>query len=115
MALFRTSEGAENDPERAARPGLAILRALEELNAGNGGRGLPALAARIGVDSTGDVFGDAPNLAARVESAKAVRLEDGSGLARGSDSAIATPNLPPFRRFDTSLINPRGTLYSDIV
>jgi tetratricopeptide (TPR) repeat protein len=46
------------------------------LNAANAGRGLPALAARIGldsgpvvVDSTGEVFGDAPNLAARVQGA----------------------------------------------
>jgi Adenylate and Guanylate cyclase catalytic domain len=46
------------------------------LNATSAGRGLPALAARIGldsgpvvVDSTGEVFGDAPNLAARAQSA----------------------------------------------
>ena len=46
------------------------------MNATSAGRGLPALAARIGldsgpvvVDSTGEVFGDAPNLAARAQSA----------------------------------------------
>ena len=76
MALFGYPRAQENDAERAARAGLAILRALEDLNAANAGRGLPALAARIGldsgpvvVDSTGEVFGDAPNLAARVQSA----------------------------------------------
>ena len=76
MALFGYPRAQENDAERAARAGLAILRALEDLNAANGERGLPPLAARIGldsgpvvVDSTGEVFGDAPNLAARVQSA----------------------------------------------
>ena len=78
MALFGYPRAQENDAERAARAGLAILRALEDLNAANAGRGLPALAARIGldsgpvvVDSTGEVFGDAPNLAARVQNATA--------------------------------------------
>jgi class 3 adenylate cyclase/tetratricopeptide (TPR) repeat protein len=76
MALFGYPRAQENDAERAARAGLAILRALEDLNAANAGRGLPALAARIGldsgpvvVDSSGEVFGDAPNLAARVQTA----------------------------------------------
>ena len=76
MALFGYPRAQENDAERAARAGLAILRALEDLNAANAARGIPALAARIGldsgpvvVDSTGEVFGDAPNLAARVQSA----------------------------------------------
>jgi class 3 adenylate cyclase len=76
MALFGYPRAQENDAERAARAGLAILRALEDLNAANAARGLPALAARIGldsgpvvVDSAGEVFGDAPNLAARVQGA----------------------------------------------
>ena len=76
MALFGYPRAQENDAERAARAGLAILRALEDLNAANAVRGLPALTARIGldsgpvvVDSTGEVFGDAPNLAARVQGA----------------------------------------------
>jgi class 3 adenylate cyclase/tetratricopeptide (TPR) repeat protein len=76
MALFGYPRAQENDSERAARAGLAILRALEDLNDANAGRGFPALAARIGldsgpvvVDSTGEVFGDAPNVAARVQSA----------------------------------------------
>jgi class 3 adenylate cyclase len=76
MALFGYPRAQENDAERAARAGLTLLRALEDLNATNDGRGLPALAARIGldsgavvVDSAGEVFGDAPNLAARAQSA----------------------------------------------
>ena len=76
MALFGYPRAQENDAERAARAGLTLLRALEDLNAANAGRGLPPLAARIGldsgpvvVDSTGEVFGDTPNLAARVQSA----------------------------------------------
>jgi class 3 adenylate cyclase/predicted ATPase len=76
MALFGYPKAQENDAERAARAGLAILRALEDLNAKNVERGLPALGARIGlesgpvvVDTTGEVFGDAPNVAARVQSA----------------------------------------------
>src|SRR6202034_537611 len=51
MALFGYPRAQENDAERAARAGLEILRALEDLNAANAARGLPALAARIGLDS----------------------------------------------------------------
>jgi len=76
MALFGYPKAQENDAERAARAGLAILRALEDLNTRNAATGRPALAARIGlesgpvvVDHTGEVFGDAPNIAARVQAA----------------------------------------------
>ncbi len=76
MALFGYPRAQENDAERAARAGLAILRALEELNVRHAARALPSLAARIGletgpvvVDASGEVFGDAPNVAARVQSA----------------------------------------------
>ncbi len=75
MAFFGYPEAHDNDAERAVRAGLAILDALTKLNE------QPAsakLAARIGVDSglvmigkgagrDADVFGDAPNIAARVE------------------------------------------------
>ena len=74
MALFGYPHAQENDAERAVRAALAILSALESLNARNVARGLPPLAARIGlesgpvvVDHTGEVFGDAPNVAARVQ------------------------------------------------
>jgi class 3 adenylate cyclase/tetratricopeptide (TPR) repeat protein len=76
MAVFGYPKAQENDAERAVRAGLAIHRALGELNARNAERGLPALVARIGVDfgpvvvdSTGEVFGELPNVAARVQSA----------------------------------------------
>ena len=76
MALFGYPRAQENDAERAVRAALAIQRALAELNARNAARGAPELKARIGIESgpvvveaTGEVFGDAPNVAARVEAA----------------------------------------------
>ncbi len=77
MAFFGYPVAHDNDAERAARAGLAILDAIAQLNE------QPAhakLAVRIGVDSgtvvvgTGggqavDAFGDAANIAARVETA----------------------------------------------
>ena len=72
MALFGYPQAHDNDAERAVRAGLTILDAVNNLEA-------PAkLSARVGIDSgrvvvgTGagkdaDVFGDAPNIAARVQ------------------------------------------------
>jgi len=72
MALFGYPQAEENDAERAVRAVLAIQRALEELNARNAAAGLPELVARVGlesgpviVDAAGEVFGEAPNIAAR--------------------------------------------------
>ena len=74
LALFGYPQAQENDAERAVRAALAIQRALAELNARSTGKGAPELAARIGLDSgpvvvdaTGEVFGEAPNVAARVQ------------------------------------------------
>ena len=74
LALFGYPQAQENDAERAVRAALAIQRALAELNARSRGKGAPELAARIGlnsgpvvVDATGEVFGEAPNIAARVQ------------------------------------------------
>ena len=74
MALFGYPVAQENDAERAVRAALSIQRALAELNRKNAGAGKPALAARIGietgpvvVDTAGEIFGDAPNIAARVQ------------------------------------------------
>ncbi len=74
MALFGHPIAQENDSERAVRAGLAIQRALAELNRENAGSGRPELVARIGfesgavvVDAAGEIFGDAPNVAARVQ------------------------------------------------
>jgi class 3 adenylate cyclase len=74
MALFGYPAAQENDAERAARAALSIQRALAELNRKNAGAGKPALNARIGietgpvvVDAAGEIYGDAPNTAARVQ------------------------------------------------
>src|SRR6516165_6396444 len=72
MAYFGWPEAHDNDGERSARAGLAILDAIAKLNS------QPAhakLAARVGIDSgavvvgasagqEADVFGDVPNIAA---------------------------------------------------
>ena len=76
MALFGYPKAQENDAERAVRAALAIQRALAELNARNANSGAPELLARIGLESgpvvvepAGEVFGEAPNIAARVQAA----------------------------------------------
>ena len=87
MALFGYPRAQENDAERAVRAALAIQRALADLNARNARSGAPELSARIGiecgsvvVDAAGEVFGEAPNVAARVQAA----AEPGSVLITGS-------------------------------
>ena len=87
MALFGYPQAQENDAERAVRAALAIQRALADLNARNARSGAPELSARIGietgpvvVDAAGEVFGEAPNVAARVQAA----AEPGSVLITGS-------------------------------
>ena len=74
MALFGYPVAQENDAERAVRAALSIQRALAEVNRKNAGSGKPSLDARIGietgpvvVDAAGEIFGDAPNVAARVQ------------------------------------------------
>ena len=76
MALFGYPKAQENDAERAVKAALAIQRALFDLNARNAAKGTPELSARIGLESgpvvveaAGEVFGDAPNIAARVQAA----------------------------------------------
>src|SRR5713101_4877009 len=77
MAYFGWPEAHDNDAERAARAGLAIQEAITKLNEHPA---RPKLAARVGIDSgtvvvgagagkDTDVFGDTPNIAARVQSA----------------------------------------------
>jgi class 3 adenylate cyclase/tetratricopeptide (TPR) repeat protein len=79
MAYFGWPEAHDNDAERAARAGLAILQAIAKLNEHPT---RPKLAARVGIDSgtvvvgagagkDSDVFGDTPNIAARVQAAAA--------------------------------------------
>jgi class 3 adenylate cyclase len=74
MALFGYPQAQENDAERAARAALSIQRALAEVNRKNADAGKPALNARVGietgpvvVDAAGEIYGDAPNIAARVQ------------------------------------------------
>ena len=74
MALFGFPVAQENDAERAVRAALSIQRSLAEINRKNAGSGKPALNARIGietgpvvVDAAGEIYGDAPNTAARVQ------------------------------------------------
>jgi hypothetical protein len=76
MALFGYPQAQENDAERGVRAALAIQRALAEITARNRDKAAPELSARIGLESgpavieaTGEVFGDAPNVAARVQAA----------------------------------------------
>jgi class 3 adenylate cyclase/predicted ATPase len=76
MALFGYPQAQENDAERAVRAALAIQRALRDINTRNAEGGAPELSARIGIESGpvvveagGEVFGDAPNVAARVQAA----------------------------------------------
>ncbi|HKV56229.1 MAG TPA: adenylate/guanylate cyclase domain-containing protein [Candidatus Binataceae bacterium] len=79
MAYFGWPEAHENDAERAVRAGLAILEAILNLNQQ---ATRPELSARVGIDSgavvigssagkEADVFGDVPNIAARVQAAAA--------------------------------------------
>ena len=73
MCLFGYPVVHENDAERAARTAVSIQRALAELNRKNTGTSLPALVARIGLesgpavlDAVGEIYGDVANIAARV-------------------------------------------------
>ena len=88
MAFFGYPEAHDNDADRAARAALAILDGISKLNeqsdslplkGGGPGSGSPQkLAARVGIDSgavvvgagvgkEAEVFGEAPNIAARVQ------------------------------------------------
>ena len=76
MALFGYPKAQENDAERAVRAALAIQHGLANINAKNSAKGGPELSARIGLEAgpvvlevSGEVFGDAPNIAARVQAA----------------------------------------------
>jgi class 3 adenylate cyclase len=77
MAYFGWPQAHDNDAERAARAGLAILDAMTKLNEHPM---RPRLSGRVGIDSGSvvigagngkdtDVFGETPNIASRVQSA----------------------------------------------
>src|SRR5208337_4587601 len=95
MALFGHPIAQENDSERAVRAALAIQRALGELNRKNVGTGRPELAARIGVetgavvvDSAGEIFGDAPNIAARVQALAEAGTVLGTARVQRQDAGL---------------------------
>ncbi len=76
MAYFGWPEAHENDAERAVRAGLAILESISRLN--ENPLHAAKLAARVGIHSgavvvgkQAEVFGEAPNIAARVQAAAA--------------------------------------------
>ena len=83
MALFGYPHAQENDAERAVRAALAIQRALVEINARNASqaarRSCPRASALIpgrwSWTPRGEVFGDAPNIAARVQSRRRARVD----------------------------------------
>ncbi|MGA9722128.1 MAG: adenylate/guanylate cyclase domain-containing protein [Candidatus Binatus sp.] len=80
MAYFGWPAAHDNDAERAARAGLAIVEAVAALNNRDAKSDRPKLSVRVGIDtgnvvignrggSESEVFGDAANIAARVQSA----------------------------------------------
>ena len=79
MAFFGYPEAHDNDAERAARAGLAILDAISKLKQEGTRANLSvrvgihsgAVVVGLGAGKEADVFGDAPNIAARVQEAAA--------------------------------------------
>src|SRR5215467_4514992 len=80
LALFGYPTAHENAAEHAVRTGLEIVEGVTALNAGLDAKRLPALAARVGIHAgpvvvgdsdskSANVFGDPPNIAARVQAA----------------------------------------------
>ena len=74
LAYFGWPVGHENDGERAALAGRAILDGVVRLNRRSGLRRMPKIEIRIGihvgevvVDPGGEVYGDVPSIAARVQ------------------------------------------------
>jgi class 3 adenylate cyclase/tetratricopeptide (TPR) repeat protein len=94
MAYFGWPEAHDDDAERAVRAGLAILDAIHKLNEQPS---LPKLAVRVAIDSglvvvdagSGKdtlVFGDAPNIAARVQ----VAAEPGTVMITDATHRLAS-------------------------
>src|SRR5690242_17254781 len=103
LALFWTPRAHEDDPERAIRAGLAVRRAIAELNAEdewldlhfrigiNTGEALVMLDARPS-EGEWSAAGDVMNTAARIESAAPV-----DGILVGDQTYKATRDLFEFR------------------
>jgi class 3 adenylate cyclase/tetratricopeptide (TPR) repeat protein len=80
LAWFGYPAAHENDAERAVRTGLVIIEGVATLNTSLDVKGLPALGVRVGIhagpvvvgdsdNKSANVFGDTPNVAARVQAA----------------------------------------------
>src|SRR5215472_3198100 len=80
LAWFGYPVAHENDAERAVRTGLVIIEGVTTLNTSLDVKGLQALAVRVGIhagpvvvgdsdNKSANVFGDTPNVAARVQAA----------------------------------------------
>jgi class 3 adenylate cyclase len=76
LIYFGWPTAREDDPERAVRAALAIVDAMEPLNAALAAGDGPRLTVRIGLHTgpvviadDGEVFGETPNVAARVQGA----------------------------------------------
>ena len=80
LAWFGYPAAHENDAERAVRTGLVIIDGVATLNTSLDVKGLQALAVRVGIhagpvvvgdsdNKSANVFGDTPNVAARVQAA----------------------------------------------
>jgi class 3 adenylate cyclase/tetratricopeptide (TPR) repeat protein len=107
MAVFGAPAAHEDDPERAVRAGLAVLEAIEELNAADTSL---ALSVRVGVN-TGDavvslhgrpelgeamVAGDVVNTAARIQSQAPVNgVAVGEGTFRATERVFEYEVLEP--------------------
>lgn len=80
LILFGYPQARENDAERAVRAGLALLEEIQTLNAALEKEFSKRIAVRIGIHTgevmirqeggdSGNIFGETPNLAARVQTA----------------------------------------------
>ena len=93
LAWFGYPAAHENDAEGAVRTGLVIIEGVATLNTSLAAKGLQALAARVGIhagpvvvgdsdNKSANVFGDTPNVAARVQAAAAASKRPWSPLGR---------------------------------
>jgi class 3 adenylate cyclase/tetratricopeptide (TPR) repeat protein len=94
MAYFGWPEAHENDAERAARAGLAILESISRLNekpvhtrlAARVGIHSGAVVVGAGVGKEADVFGDVPSIAARLQAL----AEPGTALITGDSHRLVS-------------------------
>ncbi|MDP9255346.1 MAG: AAA family ATPase [Actinomycetota bacterium] len=107
MAVFGAPTAHEDDPERAVRAGLAVLEAIEELNAAdeslalsvrigaNTGEAVVLVDARPGLGE-GMVTGDVVNTAARIQAQAPVNgVAVGEGTFRATERVFEYESLDP--------------------